>query len=80
MPRKRRVGRPRKVGGRRKKGGSFIGKIKSGLSKAHNFLKKTKIISKVAGELSKAGVPYADKVGSVASRVGYGKRKRKTRK
>ena len=38
----------RKLGGRRKRGGSWAG-FKSFLGKANNFLKRTGLVSKLAG-------------------------------
>lgn len=57
---------------RRKMGGS----LKSVLNTANNFLKKTKAISKVSSALSGI-VPYADKVATASSKLGYGKRRSK---
>ena len=59
---------------RRQKGGSIMGWIK----KAHDFVKKHKLISRIGGVLGSAGIPYANTVSGVASRFGYGKRKRST--
>ena len=80
MPRKtsirRRQGR-RSVniyGGRRKtRGGS---KFTDFFKRAHSWIKKNKVISRVSGALNKIGVPYTDKIASVASTLGYGRRRR----
>lgn len=62
------------AGGRRMKGGSWwsnIGdKIKGAFNSANNWLKKTKIISKVANVIPH---PYAKGVGTVAGMLGYGR-------
>jgi hypothetical protein len=55
---------------RNQKGAGFMDALKS----ANNWLKKTKVISKVAGTLNSVGVPYANTIGGVAKKLGYGKR------
>lgn len=57
--------------GKRMRGKGFI----SFLKKANNWLRSNKIVSKVAGALSSVGIPYADKVNSVATSLGYGRRR-----
>ena len=57
---------------RRQKGGS----IGSWLKRAHDFIKKHKLISRIGSVLGSAGVPYAGSVGSVAGKLGYGRRRR----
>ena len=42
------------------------------LSKANDFLKKNKVISKVAKAADFAGIPHAGKVAIAASKLGYG--------
>lgn len=88
--RRRRVGRPRVsrvrgqglslAGGmyrrpmrqRRQRGKGFMDVLK----KVGAFLKKTQLVSKVANTLGSAGIPYAGAIGSVASSLGYGRRRR----
>ena len=41
--------------------------------KVHGFVKDNKIISNVGSALGSMGVPYAGKIGSVASSLGYGR-------
>ena len=56
---------------RKMRGGSFMSFIR----KAHNFIKKNKIISKTGRFLGdEFSVPYASKIGSVAGKLGYGRR------
>ena len=43
------------------------------LKKINNFARKTKIVSNVANVLGQAGVPYASKISSTASKMGYGR-------
>jgi len=50
------------------------------LADINNVLRKSKIISRGAAILHKAGVPYAGKIGAVAKTLGYGKKKRKAGK
>jgi hypothetical protein len=47
------------------------------LGKAHSFLKRSRVISRMAGRSSHAGVRAA---GSVASALGYGRRFRRKRR
>jgi len=47
------------------------------LSKAHSFLKRSRVISRMAGRSSHAGIRAA---GSVASALGYGRRFRRKRR
>ena len=64
-------GRADRIASRRKK-------IKAWISKANNFLKKTKLISKLGSAYGKSNLPYADIVkqgASVASQLGYGRRR-----
>ena len=51
------------------------GGLKDFLMKAHNFLKKHQLVSKIGGLLGSVGVPYAGTVGSVAGKLGYGRRR-----
>jgi len=72
---RKRRGRPRKVGRpRRRRGGNVLSAIRSGLSKANNFLRGTKAISRISGALGSVGVPYASQVSGLASSLGYGRR------
>ena len=77
MPRKRRASGS-KTSRRPKRGEGFMDILKS----ANNFLKKTKLISTVAGALG--GLPggfggIAGTVGNVAGSMGYGRRRRTRR-
>ena len=56
---------------RRLRGYGFLNFIK----KANKFLKKTHAISRVGKFLGSQGLPYAGKIGSAASSVGYGRRR-----
>ena len=49
------------------------------LSKANSFLKGSKLISTVGNSLAEAGVPGAGLVGSIAGKLGYGRRRRHRR-
>ena len=71
-------GRRRRVGRvvRRKRGGGFMDALKS----AHNWIKSNKIISTVGNALGKIGVPYAGAIGTAAGTLGYGRRRRMTRR
>jgi len=69
MPRRRRV----------QNGEGLWDSIKSGLSSANDWLRKTKAVSKAAGALSGV-VPGAERLSSVAGKLGYGKKKRAGRK
>jgi len=51
--------------------------IRNLLGKAHSFLKRSRVISRMAGRSSHAGVRAA---GSVASALGYGRRFRRHRR
>lgn len=64
--------RRRVVGGRR--GGSWAG-FKRFMGSANKFLRKTKLISRVGKLASMEGVPYAGTIGSVAGKLGYGRRR-----
>ena len=75
--RRRRVGRPRLRRRRRRHGGSWLG---DKISQAHNWIKKNKLVSTVANALGSVGVPYAGTIGSVAQKLGYGKRRRRVRR
>ena len=57
----------------RQRGGS----LGSWLRKAHDWIKKNKIISRVGGILGSAGVPYAGGIASVAGMHGYGAKRRR---
>jgi len=61
MPRKRKSGQK----------GAGLGSF---LSKANDWLRKSKLISKVGSTLDSAGVPWAGKVGNVAGKLGYGRK------
>ena len=58
---------------KRQRGGS----LGSWLRKAHDFIKKNKLISRIGGILGSAGVPYAGGIASVAGMHGYGRRRRR---
>ena len=68
---KRRVTRRRRVL-HRKRGAGFMDALRS----AHNWIKSNKIISSVGSMLGKAGVPYAGAIGTAASTLGYGRKRR----
>ena len=68
---KRRVTRRRRVL-HRKQGAGFMDALRS----AHNWIKSNKIISSVGSMLGKAGVPYAGAIGTAASTLGYGRKRR----
>ena len=51
--------------------------IRNLLGKAHSFLKRSRIISRMAGRSSHSGVRMA---GNVASALGYGRRFRRKRR
>lgn len=63
--------------GRRRKNGAGLGDI---INKAHNFVKKNKLISRGANLLGAVGVPYAGAIGSVTGALGYGRRRRRKRR
>jgi hypothetical protein len=58
---------------RRVKGGS----IGSWLRKAHDWIKKHKLVSRIGSVLGSAGVPGASMIGTAAGSVGYGRRRRR---
>lgn len=60
---------------RRKQSGKGLG---SWLRKAHDWVKKHKLISRIGSVLGTAGVPYASNVAGVAGKLGYGARRRRT--
>ena len=66
----RRTRRPRRV---RRRGGGFMDALRS----AHDWIKKNKIISTVGSALGRVGVPYAGTIGTAASTLGYGRRRRR---
>lgn len=45
------------------------------LKKANRWLRKSKIISKVGRALGDSGIPYASKIGDIAGKLGYGRRR-----
>ena len=57
---------------RRQKGGS----IGSWLRKAHDWIKKHKLVSRIGSVLGSAGVPYASTIGNISGKMGYGRRRR----
>ena len=59
---------------RRRQSGKGLG---SWLRKAHDWVKKHKVVSRVGSLLGTMGVPYANTVSGVASRFGYGKTRRR---
>lgn len=72
-----RLARRSKVGGRRRRHRMKGGALPGWLVKAHDFIKKNKVISRVAGALKSANVPYAGTVGTIAGKLGYGRRRRR---
>lgn len=60
-------------------GGSFLGKVGKFLKNAQQSAKRSHFISRAANALAEEGVPVADKVGRVASKLGYGRRRRTSR-
>ena len=66
---RRAYGTHRRVTHRRGKGFMDV------VNKVGNFLKRTKLVSNVANVLGSAGIPYANAIGSVAGKFGYGKRR-----
>lgn len=64
----------RRVGVRRRHGGSWLG---DAFSKAHDFIKNNKLVSRIANGLSAVGVPYAGAIGKAAGVLGYGRRRRR---
>lgn len=69
----RRRMRTRRV---RRRGAGFMDALRS----AHDWIKKNRLISTVANSLSKVGVPYAGSIGTAASALGYGRRRRVRRR
>ena len=63
--------RPSHRRGRRMRGRGFMDFI----SKAGDFLKKSKLISTVGSALGAAGIPFASQIGSVAGSLGFGRRR-----
>jgi len=61
---------------RRMRGGS----LRSFLSGANKFLRKTKLLSTVGSALGSAGVPYIGMAAKGARMAGYGKKKRMVRR
>jgi hypothetical protein len=47
------------------------------LGKANNFLRNSKLVSSVGNALGSAGVPFASQIGSLAGKLGYGRRHRR---
>jgi hypothetical protein len=68
-------GRRRRVG-RKRHGRGFFADVGNAFSRAHDFVKKNKLVSTVANALGSVGVPYAGAIGKAASLVGYGRRRR----
>ena len=58
---------------KRQRGGS----LGSWLKKAHDWVKKHKLVSRIGSVLGTAGVPYASNIAGVASKLGYGRRRRR---
>ena len=76
-------GRRRRGGALRLAGGARGKRIVSFLKKAHNFIKKHKILSRGAKAYSMTGLPFGGhvgKAGSVAGKLGYGRRRRTCRR
>lgn len=71
MVKKRKINRPMRGGDFK----SFIGKVGKIAGKINSGLRSTKIISKLGNALGSIGVPYAGAVGSVAGKIGYGKKR-----
>ncbi len=63
------------VGRRRRRGGSFFGKIWSGIKKAANYVKDNKLISRGLDL-----IPGASKYSSAASAIGLGRKRRVRRR
>ena len=58
---------------RKMRGGKLtVRDVVGALKKAHDYVKKNKVISRAANALGSVGVPMASKVGAVASSLGYG--------
>ena len=62
---------------RRRVGGSWLG---DAFTKAHDFVKKNKLVSTIANALGSAGVPYASAIGKASAALGYGKRVHRRRR
>jgi len=65
----------------RRKRGMKGGKITASqvvgvLKKAHDYIKKHKVISRTANALGSVGLPYGSTIGSIAATAGYGRRRR----
>jgi hypothetical protein len=56
-----------------RRGGSA--KIMTFMKKVNDFLRNSKLVSNVGASLHKSGIPYAGKIGSFASSLGYGRRR-----
>ena len=63
----RRVHRVRR---RRQRGRGFM----EWMGKANNFLRSSKLVSRVGSALGRAGVPYAGQIAGIAGKLGYGRR------
>src|SRR5690242_10605864 len=92
-PRRRPLGVGRRRTRRRRYGGgvwdtiksgftSGYRRVKSGLSDANDWLKKTKVISQGANSLAKMGVypQYTGAIGAIAGSLGYGRRRLRRRR
>lgn len=67
--------------GRRMRGrGKVLDWLKGAAQWVKSNIRDKHVISKVSGALAKAGVPYADKVNEVSSSLGWGRRRRGTKK
>lgn len=62
--------------GRMRGRGKVLNWLKGAAQWVKNNIKDKHVISKVSGALASAGVPYADKVQSVSSSLGWGRRRR----
>ena len=69
MPMKRSTKKVRRV--RRMRGRGLM----SFLGKANRFLRRSKLVSTVGSALGAAAVPFASQIGSVANRLGYGRKR-----
>ena len=67
------VRRTRRPIRRRARGGGFMDALRS----AHDWIKKNKIINTIGSTLGRVGVPYAGAIGTAASTLGYGRRRRR---
>lgn len=45
------------------------------LRKAHDFIKKNKLVSRIGSSLGAMGVPYAGAIGKAGGVLGYGRRR-----